>query len=281
MKDKIIRMGSSLVQYGKWNDRVYLMKLARTDFPEIISELDDLAETGGYSKIFAKVPQFARTTFIQNGFQVEASIPGLYNGTEDGYFLGKYLQESRSIEDNDEEMETILSTALARAQKKGTRDLSPELRVKLCDGSDIFEMADVFRKIFETYPFPLHDPRYIQKTMRENVLYFSIRRGDEIIALSSSEMDVPSQNVEMTDFATLPEYQGNGLAIYLLHTMEDEMQKRNMKVAYTIARAGSYAVNIIFSKSGYRYCGRLLNNTNISGDFESMNVWYKRISYAY
>jgi putative beta-lysine N-acetyltransferase len=88
-------------------------------------------------------------------------------------------------------------------------------------------------------------------------------------------MDSDAQNVEMTDFATLPEYEGNGLAIYLLHNMENEMRNRKIKTAYTISRAVSYGINIIFAKMGYEYCGTLIKNTNISGNFESMNVWYK------
>jgi putative beta-lysine N-acetyltransferase len=121
--------------------------------------------------------------------------------------------------------------------------------------------------------------------MNENFIYFSIQKNDEIVALSSSEMDIDSQNVEMTDFATLSEYQGNGFAYYLLYKMEEEMIKRNIKVAYTISRAISYGINIIFAKMGYKYGGTLYNNTNISvdkttsrntsGNFESMNIWYK------
>ena len=113
--------------------------------------------------------------------------------------------------------------------------------------------------------------------MNENVTYFSILKDEKIIALASAEMDVTSLNVEMTDFATLPEYQGNGLAIYLLKWMEDEMRKKNMKIAYSISRAVSFGVNIIFAKSGYEYSGTLLNNTNISGNIESMNIWYKSL----
>lgn len=88
-------------------------------------------------------------------------------------------------------------------------------------------------------------------------------------------MDIEASNIEMTDFATLPEYRGNGLALYLLQKMEHEMRKRNMRIAYTIARAVSCGINIIFAKRRYKYSGTLLNNTNISGNFESMNVWYK------
>jgi len=53
------------------------------------------------------------------------------------------------------------------------------------------------------------------------------------------------------------------------------MKNKGIKTAYTIARAMSAGMNVTFSKTGYRFGGRLKNNTNISGNIESMNVWYK------
>ena len=44
---------------------------------------------------------------------------------------------------------------------------------------------------------------------------------------------------------------------------------------YTIARALSAGMNITFAKAGYRYAGTLVNNTDISGTIESMNVWWR------
>jgi hypothetical protein len=59
--------------------------------------------------------------------------------------------------------------------------------------------------------------------------------------------------------------------------MEYDLKKQKIKTAYTIARAMSPGMNITFKKSGYKFCGRLRNSTNISGRIESMNVWYKSI----
>jgi putative beta-lysine N-acetyltransferase len=81
----------------------------------------------------------------------------------------------------------------------------------------------------------------------------------------------------MTDFATLPEFRGNGFAELLLKYMENQMVSCQMLTAYTIARAISPAMNITFGKGGYAYGGRLVNNTNIMGNIESMNVWYKKL----
>jgi putative beta-lysine N-acetyltransferase len=98
-----------------------------------------------------------------------------------------------------------------------------------------------------------------------------------MIAASSSEMDQPERNTEMTDFATLPEARGQGLATALLGRMEADAAELGLSMAYTIARSPSYGMNITFARMGYAYAGRLKNNTNIGGDFESMNVWYKKL----
>ena len=101
---------------------------------------------------------------------------------------------------------------------------------------------------------------------------------EKLAAISSCEMDIQSENVEMTDFATLPDYRSRGLASFLLAEMESEMKRRGIVMAYTIARTESYGMNITFGKHGYRYTGTLVNNTNISGGIESMNVWYKPLA---
>lgn len=282
--DTIATIGDSIIQHGKFNDRIYLMKLSKLDFPDIIEELDRMAYREGYSKIFAKIPAFAKDKFIYNDYIIEARIPKFYNGKDNVYFMGKYFVESRMFDRRIEEINEILDVTASYENKKVDKNVKFNLPYgfdyRICDKSDIYKIVDVYKKVFNTYPFPIYDPEYIAKTMDENFIYFSIQKDDEIIALSSSEMDIDSRNVEMTDFATLPEYQGRGLALYLLCKMEDEMIKRDIKVAYTISRALSHGANIIFAKMGYKYSGTLYNNTNISidkttsGNFESMNVWY-------
>ena len=81
----------------------------------------------------------------------------------------------------------------------------------------------------------------------------------------------------MTDFATLSKYRGQGLASYLLKKMEREMIHQGMRTLFSIARALSPAMNMTFGNTDYLYGGTLVNNTNISGRIESMNVWYKHL----
>ena len=43
MNDVMEYMGKSLVQYGEYSNRVYLLKLSREDFPSILEKLRSLS----------------------------------------------------------------------------------------------------------------------------------------------------------------------------------------------------------------------------------------------
>jgi putative beta-lysine N-acetyltransferase len=146
-----------------------------------------------------------------------------------------------------------------------------------CIKKDAERISKIYQKVYMSYPFPIDDPEYIAETMEGDFDYFCIEKGNKMVALSSFELFKNSNSVEMTDFATLPDFRGNGYAGILLQKMELQTKKKNFKTAFTVARAVSVGMNITFAKNGYIYGGRLTNNTNISGNIESMNVWYKKL----
>lgn len=278
MSDRIERFGSSLIQHGRDNDRVYLMKLDRGDLPGIVDSLERFAYLAGYGKIFAKVPADASEPFIWGGYRVEATIPRFYRGREDAVFLGRYLKEDRAQEKRPDLVREVLDTSRARAGRIDKSPLPQHMIWRPATAGDAEEMAEVYKEVFASYPFPIHDPGYLRQTMADNVAYFGIWEGGRLIALSSAEMDREGENAEMTDFATLPQCRGRGLAHHLLRIMEEEMPQRGIKTLYTIARAYSHGMNITFAKAGYTFSGTLTHNTQISGDLESMNIWYKNLS---
>lgn len=275
MTDQIIRLGGSVLQHGALNDRVYLMKLSGADFPDVMDRIDTLARRNRYSKIFAKVPGWARERLEAVGYETEAYIPRFFEGREDAYFMSRYLSEARKAQKDRKTAEQVLQHARETRPVDGPRSLPDRCSFDVLTPKDAEELAAVYRTVFETYPFPVFDPDYLKETMDQNLVYFGIREQGRLAAVSSCEMDESSRNVEMTDFATLPEYRATGLASFLLGHMEREMIQRGILTAYTIARSLSYGMNTTFAKHAYRFGGTLINNTNISGAIESMNVWYK------
>ncbi len=265
----------SIIQHGFYNNRIYLLKHGKNATESLPINLIEKAKHFNYSKIFAKIPSRHYEQFISAGYIEEAAIPGFYNGSEKGLFMSFYLNKQRSLENDADNMDIILNLALEKSGESIAPFDTDQFILRRCKQNDIEEMASIYRAVFPTYPFPIYNPEYLLDTMKNNVVYFAVECNKYLIALSSAEIDNSSQNAEMTDFATLPQWQKNSLGCHMLLQMEKEMKKQKIKTTYTISRAASIGINIIFAKLGYKYGGRLKNNTNISGKIESMNVWYK------
>lgn len=254
------------------------MKLAVEDAPEIIPKLDELAKEKGYTKILAKIQASVLPFFISNQYVIEASIPKFYNNKTDCFIVSKFFDEKRKIAPVKELK--LLNQLLKTSENGENANVKPSLkyRISRLTKTNIEAIARIFKQVFKTYPFPVHDPGYILKTMQEyGTEYFGIFEGEKLIGVSSAEIDVKNKNAEMTDFAVLPEYRGQSLALQLLHNMEQVMKAANIKTCYTIARLNQPGMNKTFLNSDYKYTGTLVNNTNIGGSIESMNILYKHI----
>ncbi|NQU41493.1 MAG: putative beta-lysine N-acetyltransferase [Lentisphaerae bacterium] len=279
MSDTLEQIGNSRIQHGPDNDRIYLMKLDPTDLPGVIDFLDNLASEKGYTKIFAKVPEPCASEFVRHGYRREGMIPKFYSGETSATFLGNFIDPAWEITLQRDEIETIIVLAQSK-NRTPIKRLPDGYALRPAVEADVEELAKVYRQVFASYPFPIHDPDYLIETMRSHVCYFVAEKDGKIAAASSGEMDKENGNAEMTDFASLPEHLGNGLAVHLLQFMEPEMKKHGMATLYTIARAISPGMNITFAKCGYIFGGTLINNTQISGSIESMNLWYRSVYVA-
>jgi len=277
--DRIENFGSSVLQHGPENDRVYLMKLHHDDVPGVLEYIDELVDRHDYSKVFAKIPATSKASFLQAGYSVEAKVPRFYQGEVDGLFLANYPQPERQNDPDAGVVTQVLDTAQAKAGSSVPAGLSDARgnQCRLAQVDDCSAMADLYQRVFSSYPFPIHDPAYLAETMADNVTYAGIWKEDELIALASAEVDEAGSHAEMTDFATDPVCRGKGLAHLLLAELESLMAQAKIRTCYTIARATSFGMNITFAKSGYQYGGTLVQNTQISGGLESMNVWYKPV----
>lgn len=267
----------TIIQHGKYNNRIYLMKAAQGMPPTIPAELIKKAHEMGYTKIFVKIPQKMSEPFLLEGFQIEAMIPGFYTGNDACVFLAYCLCKERAERKNQKQYKDILSLACATRQTPLKKLPEEAFTIRRCDKADIPEMVRIYKIVFPSYPFPIDSPDYLEETMQSHVYYYCVEYNDEIVALSSAETDGASKSAEMTDFATLPDWRGNGLSGHLLRFMERDLCQ-HIQTAYTIARAKSIGMNITFARHNYIFSGRLTQNTHISGDIESMNVWYKKTS---
>ncbi len=279
MSDAIEVIGQgSLIQHGKQNDRVYLMKLDESDVDIILFEIATLANKNSYSKIFCKVPKHIAPLFFADGYILEACIPKFYNKQNDVFFVSKFLNLDRQLNIEKEQFLALSNQLSNKPILKGNQGNKASLySIRKLAKADIKQITDIYKEVFESYPFPIHSPDYILETMEENVQYFGAEKDGKLAALSSAEIDFKGGNAEMTDFATHPSHTGNNLSSLLLSAMEKEMKVQNITTLYTIARLNSIPMNRTFLKNDYQYSGTLINNTNIAGEIESMNVLYKYV----
>lgn len=275
--DVVLHRGNSIIQHGHFNNRVYVMKLAPSDIPDIIRYADDLTHKEGYTKIFVKVPESSVEIFASSGYITEATVPFFFHGKEPVVFMAKYTDPSRKEVSYEMVIADVLSEAFKCAGKRSVPEMPDGFSLMHAHAGDAKEIAALFRSVFETYPFPVFDAEYIRESMQGQIRYFVIRQSHLLAAVASCEIDAENLNAEVTDFATSPLFRGMGFAGTLLHAMETELKKEGILLAYTIARATSYPINLTFARAGYQYGGLLPNNTNICGAMESMNVWYKKL----
>lgn len=277
MFDQITTLGNSCIQHGHRNNRIYLMHLSDKNVPWIIEQLDAMAKSNSYSKIFVKIPKSYQELFSEQNYIAEGMVPKFFNHSEDCIFMSKFLDKKRNTPVNQKRNQQIIEIALSKKELASLDEakLPAGYLLRKAIPSDAENMARLYSTVFESYPFPIFDPSYIKKTMNENIVYYGVWKEHSLIALSSCEMSMKDKNVEMTDFAILPNYRNQKLSHILLSHMEKEMAKRGIKTAYTIARSASAGMNCTFGKNAYHYGGTLIQNTQISGSLEDMNIWFK------
>jgi len=270
--DLMVNIDNSKVHHGKHNNRAYIAKFSDRDDQDTIKKVENLAMMHKYDKIIAKVSSSNSHHFENLGYLEEASFP-TDNGLEYVY-MSKFMNVKRADCQERDEINTVVNKALEYRQEE-EETVEPIPFVIKLGKNHVPEMIEIYKKVFATYPFPIHDEDFLKESMDSHTFYYGLFSGTSLAALSSAEICSETMTVEMTDFATLPEHRGKGYASALLRAMEMDLKGSEIKTFYTIARAVSYGMNITFAKAGYGFGGTLINNTNISGNIESMNIWFK------
>lgn len=290
--DAVERLGPALIQHGPFSDRVYVMRPPTSDATRVLLRVDALAAERGYGKIVAKCPASAVPALVERGYRVEAEVPRFFGPEEDGAFVGKFLDPERAVDPRMERVREVLEEARARAGERsvaasvvapgtpagsGAPPEAAAIAIAEARTDDAAALAACYDEVFDSYPFPIHDPAHLREAMRAGTRFFAAWDDGRIVAASSMEDGGTAGTLEMTDFATLPPYRGRGLASRLLLRMERAAALEGTRTVFTIARALSFGMNITFGRHGYTYAGTLINNTQIASSIESMNVWYRHL----
>ena len=262
--------------FDYYNKRLKVLDYEADDYTKLIRRMAWLAEANGFDKIFVKAKKEDFQRFLSHGYLMEGVLRYFFRG-EDAYVLSRFSSTERVTSSNLLEEAELIENLIYHSKHSKTHALDPKTQIIRATEEHIPLLAFIYRSVFETYPSPLTNPDYIRSAMKKSVTFRLALRGDAALAAASVDIDKKHSNAEMTDCATVPEYQGKGLMQHLMSSLESDLVEANIMTSYSLARAMSVGMNRSFFNLDYKFSGRLINNCDIFGQFEDMNIWVKRL----
>lgn len=243
---------------------------------ELLLKVLVLARDKGLGKVLCNCRVRDLVFFRKMGFVVEGLISGFFRG-RDAYCVSFFLNKDRVHSKREEEEEEILKMCFDEKRISKPRKIDEQYKIRDCVEDDIPQMIKLFKKVFKTYPAPVFEEEYLREMINEKILFKGVFSTNGLISIASADLDSKNLNAEITDCATYPKYRGRGLLSNLINELEEDLKARGYYILYSLSRAINAGINISLRKQGYYYGGRLINNCNICGGFEDMNIWIKNL----
>jgi beta-lysine N6-acetyltransferase len=264
------------VFFDYYNRRLKILDYKAENYQNMLERLAWLAESNDFDKVFVKASKADFQQFLSHGYMMEGVLKYYSNG-EDAYVLSRFSSFDRIHSENLVKEAELIENLIYHSPDEKKRTHDPKTKIITATNEHIPLLVHIYRSVFETYPSPLTNPDYIKSTMDRNIIYKMVLKDDCAMAAASADIDRKHLNAEMTDCAATPEVQGKGLMQLVLSNLEDDLRKEGIMTAYSLARGMSIGMNRVFHRLGYEFSGRLINNCDIFGHFEDMNIWVKRL----
>lgn len=258
----------------QYNQRIRVLAYAAEDYDSLILKVRWLAEANGFDKIIVKARHGDWMQFLRHGYVLEAVARHYYRG-EDAFIVSKFRSQPRLTSASLMDEILLIEKLMNQMDAAPPGPVPQGYSVRLAHRADIPELIALYQSIFATYPSPLIHASYLELVFAKDSLFAVCTHDGKIVAAASAELHPNALAAELTDCATQRQFRGKGLMSHILDLLEGELNRRNYICAYTMARARSFGMNAVFRRLGYDFAGRLINNCDIFGDYEDMNIWVK------
>ncbi|MDK8179769.1 putative beta-lysine N-acetyltransferase [Paenibacillus sp. UMB4589-SE434] len=242
----------------------------------VFERVQELMQLHYFTKVFIKARHYDWGCFLTHGYMLEAVIKGYFQG-HDAFNMALYTDLERRTSDYWIYEDQLLAEVQALPLKSELNKSAAGFLLRQATDQDANVLAALYRQVFATYPTPMHDPLYVEHIIQEGTIFHVAELQGQLVSAASAEINTTFHNAEMTDCATLHTCRNKGLMRLLLQELEQELLRRNITCAYSLARALSTGMNAVFKQLGYEYGGRMTKNCNIYDKFEDMNVWTKTL----
>jgi len=268
---------STVMMIDEINKRLVIRKYDRNAISKLIKQSQAVCLKHQLEKIWLWAFPEDTAVFLDSGYRLEGTLE-TSSFDKPSVSLAFYLTPSRKITPKKDEEDALLQQIMS-SPLKSLPQLTTDYSIRLLHEEDCIAISALLSKVFATYPTPMDNPEYVKKLMREDCLFAGVFFFDRLVSLSSAYPEKDWNRCELTDCATLAEFRGLALTERLIGFLEQTLKDAPYTL-YSLARSRSFGINRVFHKQGYQYRGRLLNNCDIYGGFEDMNLWVKSKSTA-
>ncbi|MEY9869007.1 putative beta-lysine N-acetyltransferase [Peribacillus sp. B2I2] len=237
-----------------------------------------IAKEQGFTKVILKARNEDLSAALGQGYMMEGILSRYFNGN-DAYCMAFYLTDERRTSDFWVKEDKVIQDVSEIPRLMDMQKIPENYILRFATDEDVQELANLYGEIFETYPTPMNDERYIKKVMEEGTIFSVIEYEGSIVSAASAEVNEMYHNAELTDCATIPHHRKHGFMKVLISALEQELIRKNIYCSYSLARSLSMGMNAVFHQLGYEYGGRLTKNCNIWDKYEDMNIWGKDLSF--
>lgn len=258
-----------------YNRRLKVLSYQARDYDAMIEKFRFLADANRFDKIWVQATANDWELFLAHGYILEGLLKYANRGST--VFMVSRFGSQRRLQSRTLMKEIrLIEEILERPRKTKPKTLPAGYVLDYAREEDVGGMLELYRRVFETYPSPLTYKEYLLSNLHREAIFRVIRNGKgQVVAAASADLDPQRLSAELTDCATHPDERGKGLMSILLAALESDLRRLQYVCAYTLARAPSYGMNAAFHALGYEFNGRMINNCDIYGDFEDMNLWVK------
>ncbi|MEH7416708.1 putative beta-lysine N-acetyltransferase [Neobacillus drentensis] len=243
----------------------------------LLEKVEELVKKYQAEKLIIKARSEDFKMFIEAGLQPEAMVDRYFLGS-DAYFFSKFYTSDRKRNDHWITEDGMIQSIFKLTPPIDKTFPPKEYELKKADASCAKELSVLYKQVFQIYPTPLQEPDYVKKTMNDGTIYYVFTYQGKIVSAASAEINLFYKNAELTDCATLTEHRKYGLMKIILQELENDLIKKGIFCAYSIARALSFGMNAALFQLGYSYRGRFMNNCYIYDKLENMNMWVKNLA---
>jgi putative beta-lysine N-acetyltransferase len=264
------------MNYDPHNRRLKLFRLGAADLDHAAVRywLDGLdANHELYSKLIVYGLPGYEPGWTRYGYRYEGTIHGYFGDGADTWIWSAFACNGRDQANREQEHDRIIDLAEPKPAVKPR--LPRDLTCRQAGPEDATRLAVLLQQTFPDYPTSI-DQSAIRHRIETGANLFRLiqDRNERILATASAEIDHRRRSAELTDCATRPEHRGSGLMLWLLNALKQDMaDDHGITDLYTLARADEPGMNCAFSKLGWEYTGRLVNNCRMPNGWESMNLW--------